>query len=288
MSVDYFEAAFECEALGPTTRFVLVALGDHADANGRCFPSIARLARRTGLSTRSVQKSLRELRAEDYITVAPNAGRSGTNVYILNLTPARGAPPQVVRPARDAPHPRTSFAPTPAGDSPEPSENHQEPSEKIPLSPFPISATREGQGKSIAFSSKTRPDYGGARKVKGGLYEGCADTREEFEAIWKYYPRRAAKGAAREAWAEARAKATFVEIAEPLFKWIGLQGKTEVRVIPHFAKWLNEERWEDDPHHGTNRMTTTADRLDQLGATDCEASASLTTARNLPKIDLDD
>jgi len=288
MSVDYFDAAFECEALGPTTRFVLVALGDHADAKGCCFPSIARLARRTGFSTRSVQKSLNKLRAEGYIEVAPNAGRGGTNVYVLNLSPARGAPPQEVHPARDAPHPRTSITPTPAGDSPEPSENHQEPSEKIPLSPFPISATSEDQGKSLAANSTARRNRGTARKVKGGIAEGCADTGEEFEAIWNHYPRKVGKAAARAAWTKARAKATFMEIAKPLRNWIDLQGDTDVKYIPHFARWLNEERWEDDPHHGTNRTSTTADRLDRLGATDGEASAPLTEQRNLPKIDLDD
>src|SRR6056297_3459423 len=64
-----------------------------------------------------------------YIDVETNAGKRGTNVYVLRLNPAGDTPPHEVHPAGAAPHPRTSCTPTPAGASPEPSSNPQEPSE---------------------------------------------------------------------------------------------------------------------------------------------------------------
>lgn len=42
MSVRFLNAAFEAN-LGPSSRFVLVALTDHANDEGRCYPSVARV-----------------------------------------------------------------------------------------------------------------------------------------------------------------------------------------------------------------------------------------------------
>lgn len=128
MSVRFLNSAFDAE-LAPTPRFVLVALAEHADDEGRCYPSVARVAQRTGLSERSVQNSIKQLCAGGYLNINRNAGKHGTNVYQLRLTPAGAAPPQDVHPAADSPHPRRSCTPTPAGAAPEPSLNRQEPSE---------------------------------------------------------------------------------------------------------------------------------------------------------------
>lgn len=90
MSVRFVNLAFDAE-LAPTPRFVLVALAEHADDAGQCYPSVARLARRTGLSKRSVQNSIKRLRVAGYLDVNPNAGKRGTNFYQLHVTSAGDA-----------------------------------------------------------------------------------------------------------------------------------------------------------------------------------------------------
>ena len=113
MSILYLNSAFDANDLGATPRLVLLALADHADAAGRCYPSIARLAQRTGLSPRSIQASIKKLHAEGYIDVEMNAGKRGTNVYVLRLTPAGSASPQEIHPARDSPPPPQKLHPLP-------------------------------------------------------------------------------------------------------------------------------------------------------------------------------
>ena len=109
MSVKIMSAVFESETLGPTERLIMLSLADHADDAGRCYPSIARLRQRTGLSERAIQSNIRSLQAAGYITIIPGAGQGGSNVYIVRPTPASDAPkpsrtiiePSEYIPARD-------------------------------------------------------------------------------------------------------------------------------------------------------------------------------------------
>lgn len=264
MSILYLNNAFNAIDLAPTPRFVLLALADHADAAGRCYPSIARLAQRTGLSPRSIQASIKKLRAKGYIDVEVNAGKRGTNVYVLRSTPAGTAPPKEMHPAGDSPHPRKSCTPSPAGAAPEPSSNRQEPSEETPLSPV-VDPERVDQSKLTPEHRTTSVKGNHATKVKGGIADGYVDVEAEFEAVYRHYPRKTANGAARKAWIKARRVAAFIEITEPLFQWILLQRETDTKFIPYFSTWLNEERWKDDQDHASTRVATTSDRLNRLG-----------------------
>jgi DNA-binding transcriptional ArsR family regulator len=75
--------AFQQTDLPPTRRFVLVALADMLKmGQADCWPSIATLADRTGLSERSVRYALRDLEADHYVHVAP-ARRGRTPTYRL-------------------------------------------------------------------------------------------------------------------------------------------------------------------------------------------------------------
>lgn len=279
MSIQYFNSAFNANDLGATPRFVLLALADHADAAGRCYPSIARLAQRTGLSPRSIQTSIKKLQAKGYIDVEVNAGKRGTNVYVLRLTPAGSASPQEIHPARDSPPPRKSCTPSPAGAAPEPSYNRQEPSKENPLTPL-VDPERFDQSKHMPEQTTTSAKGNHATKVKGGIAHGYVDVEAEFEAVYRHYPRKTANGAARKAWIKARRVAAFIEITEPLFQWISLQRETDMKFIPYFSTWLNEERWKDDQSHASARVATTSDRLNRLGD-------PTVVNRNIPILGLD-
>tara|TARA_R100001086_G_scaffold238371_2_gene163063 strand:- start:865 stop:1728 length:864 start_codon:yes stop_codon:yes gene_type:complete len=284
VSILYLNSAFDANDLGATPRLVLLALADHADAAGRCYPSIARLAQRTGLSPRSIQASIKKLHAEGYIDVEMNAGKRGTNVYVLRLTPAGSAPPKKAHPAGDSPHPRNSCTPTPAAAAPEPSSKRQKQSGKNPLTPS-INMQGDQLPKPFADPKKFGADGKRLNKVKGGLADGYADPEAEFEAVYQHYPRKTALGAARKAWIKARRIATFSEITGPLFQWIPLQRGTDTKFIPYFSTWLNEERWEDDQSHATNRAATTADRLNRLAGAIGDTRELPTHRLNLPAIE---
>ncbi len=128
-------AVWELDGLDPYERLIMLALSDHADDEGRCYPSVARLAARSGMSERGVQNAITRLIDKGFVSVILNGGKRGANLYIVSPEPTRKQPepPHPVHPrtectpAPGAPHPRTRCTPTPAPGAPEPSFNHQEP-----------------------------------------------------------------------------------------------------------------------------------------------------------------
>ena len=72
------------------TQSIMLALADHADDDGYCYPSVGRLAWKTGYGVRQVQRTLKDLR--DTGLAVPTSpvvgGRHNTTVYKLH--PAAG------------------------------------------------------------------------------------------------------------------------------------------------------------------------------------------------------
>lgn len=123
-------AIFESETLGPTERLIMLALADHADDAGRCYPSIARLCQRTGLSERAIQTNIRRLSEQGYIRVSAGGGKGNANLYFITANPAADAPRSKCTPAPDAPQTPQQVRPNPAADAPEPSGTIIEPSKE--------------------------------------------------------------------------------------------------------------------------------------------------------------
>lgn len=131
MSIKVMSQVWEVEGIDSSECLVLIALADHADDQGRCYPSIGRLAKRTKLSDRGVQKVISRLIEKGFVTVSPCAGQGGSNLYTVTATPEPRSPLNDV-------HPRTSFTTppnhvreTPEPRSPKPSRTTIEPSESV-------------------------------------------------------------------------------------------------------------------------------------------------------------
>jgi hypothetical protein len=87
MSVKAMTWAFE-QAIPPTLKVVLLALADHADENNVCWPSIARLAVKSSMSERTVQRNIQDLEFQGYIekkSTFSDVGRQMSNHYVLLL-----------------------------------------------------------------------------------------------------------------------------------------------------------------------------------------------------------
>lgn len=159
MSVKIMSAIFESEDLPPTERLIMLSLADHADDNGRCYPSIARLCRRTGLKERAVQSNIKSLVAKGYVTIIPNAGQGLANLYFIRATPAADAPPQEMHPRTKRTPTPASNAETPAADAPKPSRTIIEPSVSNTGTPEAILcevASSEAVTSFIAYRRKTK------------------------------------------------------------------------------------------------------------------------------------
>ncbi len=131
-------------------RHVLSRLADRTnDKTGVCWPSVGSLARDVCCSTRKVQGVLKELVRHGLVQVERNKGPKGCNIYRLTLSPAPGAPPQVVHPCTLGTNALQVKAPTPARSAPEPKRKqkdtpHRETSQQC--DDLLVSAIREGKG----------------------------------------------------------------------------------------------------------------------------------------------
>lgn len=78
--------------------------------------------------------------------------------------------------------------------------------------------------------------------------EGWGKESEDFEELWKVYPKKVGKGAARKSFAKTiRAvdfETFFAGLERALRGWE--KAKTEAQFIPQLSTWLNQERWNDE------------------------------------------
>lgn len=83
MSITCMNRVWACPTQSGTKKLLLLALADRADDDGFCWPGVASLAQRTGVSERQVQRMLRKLEADGEIFVKVNVGRYYTNQYVV-------------------------------------------------------------------------------------------------------------------------------------------------------------------------------------------------------------
>jgi len=128
MSVKIMAAVFDREDLDASERLVMLCLADHADDDGVCYPSVARLCKRSSLSERTVQGTIKKLIARGFLSVEYGGGRSGTNRFTVRANPAASAPPQNLHPRSICATPPQMTAKNPAAAAPKPSRTINEPS----------------------------------------------------------------------------------------------------------------------------------------------------------------
>ncbi len=190
MSIAALNWAFALPVRGLAQKAVLIALADHADADGECYPAMARLALMTGACERAVRNALRWLEAQELIATQTKEG--GVSRYRLALdrayTPAPDAPPVKSAPRHDVPPPPALDAappgtwcpPTPAPDAPEPSK---EVSKKDSVATLLAQGAAEApdirlemwsEGLEIVRGLTGKPS-GPARAIVGKLAQACLD-----------------------------------------------------------------------------------------------------------------
>lgn len=90
----------------------------------------------------------------------------------------------------------------------------------------------------------------------------------EFEELWALYPRKTGKGAAYKAWQKLKAsKALNAKIATSIaaYKQTRQWLKDDGQYIPHFATFINQRRFDDDP--GATPGSTGGGKYGKVGRT---------------------
>ena len=71
---------------------IMLCLADHANDNGECWPSIARLAERARIAPANVSRHIKELETAGYLIVTRTSGTH--NTYVVSANPrANSIPP---------------------------------------------------------------------------------------------------------------------------------------------------------------------------------------------------
>lgn len=90
--------------LTPTEKLVLLAIADHADGDGICWPGMRKVSEKTGFARRTVIRAVESLEASGLIVVErrrTGAGRQTSNRYLLqvgrSVTVSPGAVADVTR-----------------------------------------------------------------------------------------------------------------------------------------------------------------------------------------------
>lgn len=231
--------------LDPTETLLLVALADHVNAEDECFVGISRLAARARVSYGTARRRLAALEERGVITrTIRRREDGGRSVYDYRLERDVLDPPAILRGGVRAP----GRAEAPA---------HQGARTKPPLVNLP-----EGT---------TPPAPDGAAEEAPVLFavEEPADDPvgfDEFWAVWPYH--RGSKAEAKAAWRTATGKAEPAAIVAGAARYASdpnLPPPADARFVPHAAKWLRQERWNDGPLPArssgpANRSRVTDDR----------------------------
>jgi hypothetical protein len=174
MSIKIMSQIWENGPGSVTDRFVLLAIADYANDDGEAWPSIASIMKKTTLSERGVQTTIRRLEADNWLRIETGNGRHGCNKYHIK-NPAADAPRTICPPHMKAETPHMT-ARNPAPGAPEPSRTIKEPSYS---------------------SSPVREAYA---------------TQDDFERFWATYPNKVQRPSAQGAYQFACLKATPREI----------------------------------------------------------------------------
>ena len=86
MSIRLMSSVWRIDGVGDTERLLLMALADHANDSGVCWPGLPHLALKTHKSLRQIQRRLRRLEHLGFFSIEnPRCGRGHHKRFILNL-----------------------------------------------------------------------------------------------------------------------------------------------------------------------------------------------------------
>lgn len=117
MSIRLMTNVWEHQGINATQKLVLLALADWANEEGLCWPSINRLASKTGIAGRSVQRLIRQLEELNLVRREEVSGK-GNRYWICE-------PLTQCHPRHSVTPPLTECHPTPDTVSPNTSYTHQ-------------------------------------------------------------------------------------------------------------------------------------------------------------------
>lgn len=215
------------EVRGPS-RAVLMALADRANDSGKCWPSLATIAKDAGVCLSTVKTALRKLRSGGFITwtnTTTEDGDAGTNNYQLTVWGRAGDAPPKAGDAqrRTAPAPRVRQ---------EPAEGRAGDGHK---------ASMEAQRETLLALDAASPDPPTGNRKRPNM--------DQAEAIYQAYPRKEKKPPALKSISKALDDYAPDFLLERTKAYAAAIAWQERQFIPLPASWFNAEQFNDDPEN---------------------------------------
>ena len=233
------------------------------------------LAQRTGLSRRTVQRTLRELEAMGLVDKSAERGRRlSTFARTANRLPAAAAEGNAADSAEEGVTKQVDVcqqlsqegATKQVGKSPDLSQG---------------GATKEDRKDTVSGAVGTADATAGASPAGVSVRRNKTDFGKEFDSLWELYPsvRKQGKAQALSAYRRARRRGTTQETVRNALKAYIAQiecENTEPRYIKQGGTWFSEQRWLDEyntmPTRRGNRAaggylqhSYTAGQLEEMG-----------------------
>ena len=215
MAVDHPFAIVPLGMLGTVSASavcVYAVLAEAANQHQTSWPSKATIGDRTGLSARTVQRCIAELRDEGWIRVSErnrdNGSQTSNTYLVMRVRGDTGVlPPQDI------------------GVSPP--ETVLSPPEPDPVEPDPL-------GSEPLFSIVHPPA------------DEQPNEQQHFDIWWGEYPRKVRKPEARRAYAKAAKKVGHDRLLDAMRTYRDFDRRVEAGFILHASTWLNNECWDDE------------------------------------------
>lgn len=210
------------QPVGPSAKFVLVALADMADEGHSCYPGQQKLATMTGHGVRTVRRQLLELEIGGYLRRERRFDASGhrtSDRYVLPVGEKIPSGQSDRRPIRPVAKSTTG-------------QNGQRP-DRASLAAIDDSPT--GQIGQVSLSEPPEePTVSRSTRYPAA-----------FEEFWKAYPRHVGKDGAFKVWKTATKRVDVRTIIDGAMRYRDDPNR-EDEFTAHPSTWLNAGRWNDD------------------------------------------
>lgn len=260
MSVKSLVWAWNLKIKVASHKLVLLTLADNANEQGECFPRIETIARRCGLKIRPLQKVIKKLITQGYLSIEPRHrkdGRQTTNIYYLSMEgkfKTIDQPDDVISQSiesqrrdfddkrQNTPSPRTS-PPCPVG-HPHPVLQDTGPFEKSDNSTNENNDLQTAQNRQLS----------GLTNILTKDKDICAsddaraqNTSIHFDSFWELYPKKKDKIRALEIWKKKRYDTIATLIMEDVKnRTLNEAAWQTEQYIPHPSTYLKNQRWTDE------------------------------------------
>lgn len=254
-------------------RWMFVVMLSFADSQGKCYPSARTIAARAKFSTGTVAKALDRLEGAGLLKrsgrIRADGGR-GSNEYTLTLAAPESAGMgdktfYQARRASNVPKPEQSTVsdsearekPVNAdmGDktfyqasesSPQPELEPEQPQPEQPVQePQPKPQPKPQLEQETLFDEPVKPEI--VPTTAGTIDFQRNGYPEDFETLWKTWPRKESKASAYKAWKKKNLGISHADLLAAARQWLQMESMkgTQPQYLPYLATWINQQRWGD-------------------------------------------